>query len=305
MVDQADRLPPELARRAVEVHGAAGRDWLARLPALLEACARRWELRLAPPFDGLTYNYAAPAQRADGAPVVLKLCCPVKEFFTEAAALEIFDGRGCVRLLASDLDAGALLLERAEPGAALTTVADDETATAAAVAVMRQLWRPVPADHRFPTVADWGRGFERLRARFGGGSGPLPARLVDEAERLFADLLASAVAPVVLHGDLHHGNILRARRGLWLAIDPKGLVGEPAYEPGALLRNPLPGLLDLPDPGGALTRRIDQLAEALGHERERIRGWAMAQAVLSAWWSIEDHGRGWEAAIACAEHLKE
>ena len=87
-------------------------------------------------------------------------------------------------------------------------------------------------------MAEWGDGFKRLRARFGGGSGPLPSALVGEAEALFAALLDTAGAPVLLHGDLHHYNILAAGGGRWLAIDPKGVVGEPAFEVVALMHNP-------------------------------------------------------------------
>jgi streptomycin 6-kinase len=103
--------------------------------------------------------------------------------------------------------------------------------------------------------------------------------------------------PVLLHGDLHHWNILAAGRQPWLALDPKGIVGEPAYEVGALLRNP-----DLM-PLQVQERRVDQLTAELGFDRYRILGWGIAQAVLSAWWSYEDHGHGWESAVACAEIL--
>jgi streptomycin 6-kinase len=116
-------------------------------------------------------------------------------------------------------------------------------------------------------------------------------------------LLASAGEPALLHGDLHHGNILADGPAAWRAIDPKGLVGEPAYEAGALLRNPLPELLAWPDPRRILSRRLDVLAGALGFDRARLRDWGFAQAVLSGWWSFEDHGHGWEPAIACAELL--
>jgi streptomycin 6-kinase len=166
---------------------------------------------------------------------------------------------------------------------------------------MRGLWRAVPEAHDFPTAADWGRGFARCRALFGGGAGPFPPRLFGEAESLYAELLASSAAPVLLHGDLHHGNVLAAAREPWLAIDPKGLVGEPAYEVGALLRNPLPQLLRLPNPVRVTERRIAQLSEELGFERERVRGWALAQAMLSAWWSIEDSGELGEFGFAAAE----
>jgi len=116
-------------------------------------------------------------------------------------------------------------------------------------------------------------------------------------------LIATMAEPVLLHGDLHHENILDAGGGNWLAIDPKGLIGAPAYEVGALPRNPLPRLMAAPGPGRILARRIDQLAEELALERSRLRDWALAQAVLSAWWSYEDHGHGWEPAITLAELL--
>jgi len=207
------------------------------------------------------------------------------------------------RLLDYDINDKALLLERLEPGTPLSELADDDEATSQAAAVMRQLWRPAPPIHPFPSIIDWGRGFLRLRQRYEGGNGPFPAALLQEAETLFAELSASMAESVVLHGDLHHENILAARRVPWLAIDPKGVVGEPAYETGALLRNCLPDLRDAPQVVRVLARRIDLLAEALDLDRARVRDWAIAQAVLSAWWIIEDGSDNLEDQITCAELL--
>ena len=229
--------------------------------------------------------------RADGTPVVLKLSFPEdKEFETEAEALRLFDGRGAVRLLELDLESGAMLLERCEPGAPLETVEDDEEATLIAAGVLEELWRPVPPEHPFPSVADWARGFDRLRRRYAGGTGPMPGALVERAEALFAELISSQTETFLLHGDLHHGNILAAKRRPWLAIDPKGVVGEPAYDTAALLHNPVE-LLREPDPGRLLRRRIDLLSERLDLDRERVRGWGLAQAVLAAYWGLEDGGK--------------
>lgn len=220
----------------------------------------------------------------------------------EAETLRLVEGDGMVRLLEWDQKQGALLLERCEPGTLLSSLVaeDDARATTMASAVMRRPWRPAPAGYPFKTVTDWGRGFARLRAAFDGTSGPLPSARFEEAERLFTELCASMAEPVLLHGDLHHENILAARRQPWLAIDPKGVIGEPAYETGALLRNQL---FHLPDPQRVTARRIDQLSGELGLDRERIRQWALAQAVLSAVWTAEDHGQGWEEAMACADLL--
>lgn len=285
-----------------EVFGAAGDAWLARLPAIIDACEQRWVLTIDEPFPGLSYNYVAPATMSDGTRAVFKAGVPARELRSEIEALRVFDGHGIARLLASDAELGVMLLERLEPGHALESVRDDVVATSEAAHVMCSLWQPAPESHSFPTVAYWGRGFERLRNEFGGGTGPFPPSLVDEAEELFGALTASSAPAMLLHGDLHHGNILSAEREAWLAIDPKGLVGEPAYEVGAWLRNPR-NLFDRPDPGAILNRRVEQFADELGFDRERVRGWGMAQAVLSAWWSYEDHHRGWEFAIRCAEEL--
>jgi streptomycin 6-kinase len=151
-------------------------------------------------------------------------------------------------------------------------------------------------------VANWAQGLADLRCEFDGGSGPFPPNLVSLAEQLFAELLATAAPSMLLHGDLHHYNILSARRQPWLAIDPKGVCGEPAYEVGAWLHNPF-DLLQRPQPDRLLARRVTIFSEMLGIETERLAGWGMAQAVLSAWWSYEDHGHSWEPALACAELL--
>lgn len=291
------------SRTIVELYGERGRLWLSELPILLDTLAASWALVVLSPFPNLTYNYVAPALQADGEPVVLKVGVPSPELLTEIAALRFFDERGCARLFTADETRGALLIERLMPGTALHALEPDDRIVLEAARVMQHIWRPAPEQHPFPTTADWGKGLVRLRCTFDGGSGPFPPALVDAAEWLYAELERSSADPVVLHGDLHQGNMLAAQRVPWLAIDPKGVVGEPAYETGALLRNPppwrTPGELDR-----IMERRVYLLAEALGFKRERIAGWGLAQAVLSAWWSYEDYGHGWEEAIACAAALR-
>ena len=287
-------------------YGEAVLPWIAQLPAILTEYSRRWELTIHPPFANLTYNFVAPATRADGITAVLKVFPPTgDEFLPQAEALRLFAGRGMVHVLNADPTQQILLLEHLLPGRPLTSVEDDEQATSIAAAVMRQMWGVIPGNYSFPTVYDWGKGFLRLRRHYHGGCGPFPRALLEEAEALFTELCASMAPPVLLHGDLHHDNILAAQRHPWLAIDPKGLVGEPAYETGALLRNPLPQLLQHLGPGRILARRIDQLAEELGLERARIRGWGLAQAVLSMWWSVEDEDSFTEDQRICANLLAE
>ncbi len=190
-----------------------------------------------------------------------------------------------MRVLELDRPRGAVLLERIVPGTQLRALGPeaDEQATAAAAGVMRALWRPPPTEHRFQHAREWGRA------------------LTGRAAGVYAELCDSMGELAVLHGDLHHENMLRSGHG-WLAIDPKGVVGEREYDTGALLRNPYPELLDRPHPTRTLKRRADQLAEALQLDRARIAAWAWVQAALAAAWAVED-GDDPAYWLACAELL--
>src|SRR5258708_11933928 len=120
------------------VHGEEGLAWLERLPTILSSCERRWGLTLAPPFAPLSFHYAAPAMRADGVPVVVKACSPTGEFEREMEALQLFDGRGMVRLLDYHRDDKVLLLERLVTGTLLRRLENEEKPTFYAATVMRQ-----------------------------------------------------------------------------------------------------------------------------------------------------------------------
>ncbi len=286
-------IPANFTRITLNLFGERGRAWLNDLPNLIAACEQRWSIRVGPPFN-LTYNYVAPAVRADGRRVVFKAGVADGALTDEMLTLQFWAGRGATELLDCDPAMGVMLLERLDPGTPLVTLADDEAATRIFAQVSSQIALPPPSEHSFDSINDWAAGLSRLRKHYQGGTGPLSKPLVERAEVLFSDLLASQAPPVLLHGDLHHWNILAAGRQPWLAIDPKGIIGEPCYEVGAWLRNPLPGLFEKPEPERLLARRIDILTEMLGYDRQHILGWGLAQAVLSAWWDIEDQGVAWE-----------
>ena len=285
--------------RMTDLHGQSARDWLDGLSSLIATLEKRWQIQVSDPFQPLTYNYVAPARRSDGTKAILKLGVPGDPFDREAECLRFFGGDGAAYLLEHVSGLGAMLLERIRPGSDIKHL-DEGQSVMAAARVIRKLHRPLNEAFSFPTVQEWGKGFQRLRDRFAGGSGPLPSDLVVEGEEAFAILSNSMDPPVLLHGDLHHENILSGERQRWLAIDPQGVIGEPAYEVGAFLRNPMPDLLNWPDLDSLMANRIDTFSDILGFDTRRIAGWGFAQAVLSAVWSLEDHGSGWESALAVA-----
>ncbi len=285
-----------------DVFGATGDEWIQALPALVARYADEWSLTdVGPPFE-LSYNYVVPVRRANGTEAVLKISSPHGEHVGEIDALRLYNGRGVCQLLAADRQTGTLLLERLRPGTMLSTLTDDEEATAIAAQLVQALWQPAPAEHSFPTVADWFQGFDRHRERYS-GTGPLDETLFATAESIVHELLATAEPPMVLHGDFHHFNILQAERAPWLVIDPKGLVGDPGYDLGAFLYNPADRIGDRAAMQRQLQRRVDLFSAGLGFERERVRNWGIAQAVLSAVWTCEGEGYGWEYTMGIAELL--
>jgi streptomycin 6-kinase len=285
--------------------GAAGENLLRNLPLIVAASTARWKLELFDPFENLSFNYVVPGKMANGTDVVLKIGVPEnKELLTEIATLRLYDGKGMVRLLDAVPEEGAFLLERVQPGRALKSEPDDSFATQVAAEIMRDICRPVPDQHSFPTTAQWFAGLRKLRNEFAGGTGPLPEHLVSMAENLSAQLLASSPAgDVVLHGDLHHDNILYSDQRGWLAIDPKGVTGEPCCEVGAFMRNRIDFSSSPTVVAAAIERRFQIFSEVLDFDRDRMTAWAFAQAVLSAWWCLEDSDSCWEPAILCAESL--
>ncbi|WP_135466240.1 aminoglycoside phosphotransferase family protein [Crenalkalicoccus roseus] len=268
--------------------------WEAGLPARAAALAERWALRGLAPIPGGATGARLFAAEAPQGPAVLKLSLPGQAVRAEADALAGFGGSGAAHLLAADPAEGALLLERLSPGTPLTALAarDDDAATRAAGAVMAALRRPPPPGALLAEAAGWVRLLDRALA----GAWPLPRPMLDRAAGLFRDLAASAPAPALLHGDLHHGNILADGPG-WRAVDPRGLCGDPAFEAAALLRNP---------PASPLLRRAPRrlaiLAETAGLDRARMAGWAYASAALAACWAIED-GEDPSPWLAAAEAL--
>lgn len=220
----------------------------------------------------------------DGQPVVLKIVKEQNDEWHAGAVLAAFGGRGMVRVL--EHTGGAMLLEHLEPGTPLVQLVrpdGDDAATTILAGVIAAMV-PGTSPSTAPTVADLGRGFARHRAT---GDTQISNRLVDKAEQIYLELCASQRNTRLLHGDLQHSNVLLDKHRGWVAIDPKGIVGEVEYEIGAAMRNPveLPDLFTNP---AIITSRLDRYCSVLRLDRTRTLAWSFSQSVLSAIWYIED-----------------
>ena len=182
----------------------------------------------------------------------------------------------------------------------------DLVATAAIITVMRRLHAALPLPAGLPDVVERDRPSFSDHLRRYPGDTPFPRRLVVRAAGLLEELSASATDRVVLHGDLHHDNVLRAEREPWLAIDPHGVVGDPGFEVGAMLYNPDPERRD-PALVALMPARVEQLADGLGMPVDRVVAWGFVYAMLSEVWTAEEAGapitRALDVALALEPRL--
>ena len=273
-------------------------EWTGPLPDHVAELERRWSLRVQERLDS-SRSFVARASHVDLGEVVVKLGFPGIGFVRELEALRLYGGQGAVHLLNADPAHAAMLLESVRPGCVLSNVRSDEEATSTAASAMRELWRPAPEPHPFAAMSEFEGGIEWLRICSTDRRCPIPTTLASRAEGLLRDLASARAKPVLLHGDLHHDNILSAERVPWLVVDPKGVVGDPAYDVGPFLYN---RLFETDSPVSVLRRRVDQMSEELGFERDRVVAAAIPRAVLAAW-PAGSSGEPWRDALRCAELL--
>jgi len=219
----------------------------------------------------------------DGEGVVLKLT-KVSDEAHSGEVLRAYGGDGAVRVY--EAETGAVLLERLQPGDQLVDVvkrsADDDATRILAEVISKLAGHK--ASPECPTVADWGLGFDLyLKSRHR----KIDRTMVYEARDLYRELASSQRTTMLLHGDLQHYNVLFDDQRGWVAIDPKGVVGELEYEIGALLRNPVEMPELFTDPA-TIKRRLQILTPSLHLDYSRALKWSYGQAVLSAIWQIED-----------------
>jgi streptomycin 6-kinase len=245
--------------------------WREALPDLVASCCKEWGLRVGEPYAPGAAGYAAPAELADGTRAVLKIGIPHREAEQEADALERWDGDGAVRLLARDDERWALLLERAEPG---TFLSESPDALDVLIGLLPRLWKR-------------GEGFRTLEDETGYWVDEIERdvedrRLREAALHYIRELAPTQGEQVLVHQDLHGENVLAAQREPWLVIDPKPLSAEREYQAASIVRSN-----ELGHSRRDVLYRLDRLTSELGLDRERARGWTIAQTV--AWSGGSDY----------------
>ncbi|MED1864447.1 aminoglycoside phosphotransferase family protein [Fictibacillus nanhaiensis] len=278
------KFPDTFIKQITSVHGEKASEWLSHFDEILADCEKNYDLHIQQPFN-LSYNFVAPASRSDGSEVVLKIVVDQKEFEAELRSLQLLLGESTVKLLAFERERGIMILERIQPGQTLAEIEDDDKATLIAANVMKKLMIPAPVNSNVPNVLDRENSLKRIYQNYNSYQ-PVSKATIEEALFITEGLNTSIEKPYLLHGDLHHYNIL-GNGDSWTVIDPKGLIGDREYEVVQYLLNKLPehGVEEITE---ITEKRIDIFVDVLNLNKERVLLRAYSHAVLATCWTIED-----------------
>ncbi|MBA2654078.1 MAG: phosphotransferase [Gammaproteobacteria bacterium] len=289
----------EFARNIINIYGEPGRKWLTDLPEIIKILSIKWQLNYISPVGNMTYNYVAKAISQTDTPLILKISCDPEIIAPEKEALMYFYGKGSIKLIDYSEDHNAILLHQAVPGVTLKSFypARPEFVMDNYVSTMQQLHqKELSSKSNFGHISAWLEALDEC------DSTQMPKNLLEEAVSLKNKLLNSLNKPVVLHGDLHHDNILQDGEE-WLAIDPKGIIGDAEFEIAAFDFITKSELQSNSDIKKLFEQRVNQIAKKSNLNPQRIKDWIFVRLILSAAWSIEDKSNP-DRAIKLASNIR-
>ncbi|WP_394617120.1 aminoglycoside phosphotransferase family protein [Lentzea sp. JNUCC 0626] len=277
-------VPADLATSYRKNGGEAEREWIEALPELVDRFLDEWALKP----DGQPRSGEAalvlPVLGAGGR-AALRLQMPKTETRAALIGLRVWDGAGIVRLLDSDPETCAMLLERLDDARTLADVENDDEAMTVLAGLMRRL-TSVTAPRDVPKLGE-------IAAEMLAQTPEASAALPNPADRALLSSCAAAVAELagepgdrLLHWDLHYGNVLAAEREPWLAIDPEPLAGDPGFDLWPALNSEWDAVTA--DPIRVVRRRFDLLTAELGLDRDRAAGWTLGRVLQNCLWDVED-----------------
>ncbi len=253
----------QFQQNILNIHKEKGKIWLDDLSNIVSLFAQKWNLIDPIPVDNLSYNYVLYATQ-DLKPVILKLSLDPEDLKREAEALQAFSGYGGIDII--DYQPNALLMIRATPGHSLSVKRDEALKIACEIA--KKLHQaPIPKNNSFLTIES---RFAYLDQNWN-----IPIDHLKRARELKQQISAMSGQRVLLHGDLHHDNIL-ANGNDWLVIDPKGVIGYPINEVWAFVM--------------VIEKDLAFIAEYFNFELSDVVKCYYVHVVLSACWAVEDNG---------------
>ena len=274
-----------LSKNAINVWGDKGKRWLKDLPEILSILTCYWKLSNVIPVNNMTYNYVAKAKQNENIPVVIKVSCDKQIFEAEYSALNYFNGKGSIKVFDVYADSNAMLIEQAIPGMLLKAhqaININKTIDIYAD-VIKELASQNGEVNSANHVRQWCQAIDRIDDK------RIDVNYIQKAQELRDYLLSSIEHECFCHGDLHLENII-SHADKWLSIDPKGVIGEIAFEASAfdLIHKSEWDHTELIS--SKIINRVNLLADAIGVDKDRLIGWIFLRIIISAQWFIEDNG---------------
>lgn len=278
-------LNPVFVSNIRDLYGETGVVWIKELPSLLTQLGSKWNFRFLDVMPDLTYNFVCLVEMIPtGETAILKMGPTPKNIETEVRWLKCFN-KGVPKIYWHDEKHHAFLMERLEPGHSLKAfvkAGDDDRATRIICHTILELQSHQRTQAEFTHLSELAGSLSVLKNR-------LDSRIVSKVESLYRELTTDRTQDVILHGDLHHDNILSSG-STWKVIDPHGYVGDPVFEVGSMIYNPGDCFPHERSIAQVVERRLHILAEELPFDPQRMRAWAFCKTALSIAWTVEDHG---------------
>ena len=270
----------ELKKNIISMYNDEGKEWLDALPEITRKIAKDHNLSSLTSVNNMTFNYVASGYQ-NHKPIIFKIGMNSKALTKEASCLKAFSKHAVAEVIAHDDN--MIIMQRAVPGSTLKDHFPDNDidATKLLCRSIKELHKAsIPESHNFYHLSEL---FKALDQKL-----DIPDKILAKAKHLKDKLLSTTTKEVLLHGDLHHDNILK-NGDQWLVIDPKGFMGDSAFEPAAYLCNPIPELLHKDNAKQIVSARIKLCAEKLEIPEQRIKDWLYVKSVLCWAWSLEDN----------------
>ncbi|MFW5980720.1 MAG: aminoglycoside phosphotransferase family protein [Halanaerobiaceae bacterium] len=266
--------------------GKEGKKWLDNLPDLLKRCLEKWNIKEGEIGENLSYNLICFGISPEWGKVVIKIGVPHPDLFSEMTAISLYRGKNICRCYDKDEELGAMVLEKISPGFDLTFLDSDKDKIEIASDLITNLYIKIDKIYGLPAYGEW------LDKAFTGAremniAGEKMYSLIDTAEEFFQELEAEDFPRVLLHGDLHHFNILKDREKDWRIIDPKGVIGIPVLEPARFMENQL-HMIKEQEKLECLNYMIKIFSKKLKVSPEFTAKALLVDYVLSTCWSFEE-----------------
>lgn len=293
------KLNPSFIKNIHATYGQEGEVWLNNLSSQLIRLSAQWGFQMIHPMRGMSYNFVAIVKLPSGL-AILKIAPPAAQIIAEAEWLKAHK-KNVPTIFQIDKQNNAYLMEKIEPGISLKNLlkeGSDEEATRIIAQVISDLQSTETLlQGNYQHISEHVSSFAFLR-------GHIDENIIERVESIFKELCEDRSNDIVLHGDLHHDNILK-NNTTWSVIDPRGYIGEPCAEVGPMIFNPLDCFPEHLSLQNIIKTRINILAEMLPFDLERIKAWGFCLALRSAAWDIESFSRPNERTIVIAKILYE